>query len=40
VLAPVAQEHGASVVRLPAEGTRFYRLVPAGPPRPGNNPTQ
>ncbi|KAF0176670.1 MAG: repeat-containing protein [Limisphaerales bacterium] len=40
VMVPVAQENGDSVVRLPAGGTRFYRLVPGAPPRPGDNPTQ
>ena len=40
VMAPVAQENGDSVVRLPAGGTRFYRLVRPGAPRPNNNPTQ
>ncbi len=40
VLAPVAQDNGDSVIRLPEEGTRFYRLVPPSAPRPGNNPTQ
>ncbi len=39
VLAAVALEGGDSVVRLPAEGTRFYRLV-RPTPRPGDNPTQ
>jgi len=40
VLVPVTQENGDSVVRLPAEDTRFYRLVPVASPRPGDNPTQ
>lgn len=39
VLAPVAAEDGASVVRLSADGTRFYRLVQPTP-RPGDNPAQ
>ncbi|MFM8469640.1 MAG: hypothetical protein ACKODH_06690 [Limisphaerales bacterium] len=41
VLAPVAQEDGVSVVRLPVtDGVRFYRLVQPATPRPGDNPTQ
>lgn len=40
VLAPVTRDNGESIVHLPAEGTRFYRLVPSSTPRPGNNPTQ
>ncbi len=34
VTVPVIQENGASAVHLPAEGTRFYRLVPSAPLRP------
>ncbi|MFA6546187.1 MAG: DUF642 domain-containing protein [Limisphaerales bacterium] len=40
VQVPVAQENGASVVRVSTEGTRFYRLVPPASPRSGNNPPQ
>ncbi|MBI5802249.1 MAG: PD40 domain-containing protein [Verrucomicrobia bacterium] len=40
VVAAVAQENGDSVVRLPATGTRFYRLVRPAAPRPGGNPAQ
>ncbi len=40
VLAPVAQENGDSVIHLPAEGTRFYRLVQPAPPRPVDSQPQ